>query len=147
MPTIGEIATAEADVFENNTEALKAMYIGLGHSALADRTVYESAKTLYERALLDIINSGIIIEGLSEDSQLKYVSYDPSSEGYVDIPLDAIDRRRFHQHFEPVNFSLAVPGITPEQDPESREVQPRIFFRRRNSGYTGTLDDIEWRRY
>ncbi|HET7060187.1 MAG TPA: hypothetical protein VFH99_02630 [Candidatus Saccharimonadales bacterium] len=146
MSTIGEVATAEADIFEGNMDALKEMYIGLGHSALADRTVAEGARSLYERALIAVIDSGIVIEGLSEDSELKHVSYDSNSQGDVNTPLDASDIRRLHQHFEPVHFSLAVPGITPEQDPESREVQPKIFFKLHNFGYQGILNDIEWRR-
>jgi hypothetical protein len=146
MPTIREVATAEADIFEGNVEALKAMYMGLGHSALANHTTAEGAKILYERALTAIVNSGIVIEGLSEASQLKYVSYDPSVEGYVNVALNAADIRRLHQHFEPTHFSLAVPGVTPEQDLESREIQPQIFFRQGNFGYQGILDDIEWRR-
>lgn len=146
MPTIGEVSTAEADIFEDQLGALDTLYKGLGHNALVDRDVAEAAREMYEHALWSIIRSGIVIEGLTEDSELKHRVYDPNSKGYVDVLLDGVDVRRLHQHFSPVHFTLAVPGISPEQDPESREVQPQIFFRWRNFGYTGILDDIHWRR-
>ncbi|HVX47772.1 MAG TPA: hypothetical protein VHA05_00210 [Candidatus Saccharimonadales bacterium] len=146
MPTIGEVSTAEADIFEERIEALEALYKGLGHNALVNRSVAETARLLYERALVAIIDSGIVIEGLTEDSELRHVRYNPLEEDDEHVPLDAVDRRRLHQHFSPIHFTLSVPGITPEQDPESREIQPQIFFRCRNFRYTGTLDDIHWRR-